>query len=125
MKVYCNYHNQYGTCIQEDWYNAVDGRNPSRMVRVQFETFTQSVPLNTLQPDILSKYYLPEDATLVNHEEGTNGVDCWFDSFKKGVCFRSHRALSFEDFETLKLGMMEDLKNECELNGLENQTPEC
>ena len=88
MKVYCNYHNQYGTCTEEDWYDAVDGRNPSRMVRVQFETFTQSVPLNSLELD---------------NEEECNCAGCEY-----------QRSLEAE--------MLEDLKNECELNGLECQT---
>lgn len=48
MKVYCSHHNQYGICTEEDYYDAKLGNSPSGMVRVQFPSFTQAVPLNTL-----------------------------------------------------------------------------
>jgi len=48
--------------------------------------------------NIIEKYYLTEGSKLVNHEIGTNGVDCWFDTDN----FRQHRCLSFEDFELIK-----------------------
>lgn len=47
---------------------------------------------------IIEKYYLEANSKLVNYSEGTNGVDCWFDSGK----FRQHRCLSFEDFELIR-----------------------
>lgn len=46
---------------------------------------------------IIEKYYLLPDSQLVNWNEGTNGVDCWFDTDQ----FRQHRCLTFEDFETI------------------------
>jgi len=46
---------------------------------------------------IIEKYYLLEGSVLVNHEIGTKGVDCWFDTEK----YRQHRCLSFEDFKLL------------------------
>lgn len=48
MRVYCNHHNQFGSCSEQDYKDSKEGRNPSRMVRVHFKTFTQAVPLNTL-----------------------------------------------------------------------------
>ena len=48
MLVYCNHHNQFGECTEEDFRDAESGRNPSRMLRVQFRTFTQAVPFNTV-----------------------------------------------------------------------------
>lgn len=48
--------------------------------------------------EIIEKYYLAEDSKLVNYSEGTNGVDCWFNTDK----VRQHRCLSFEDFATIK-----------------------
>jgi hypothetical protein len=47
---------------------------------------------------IISKYYLLDGSKLVYHNEGTNGVNCWFDTDN---C-RQHRCLSFEDFELIK-----------------------
>ena len=49
MKVYCTYHNEEGKCSKDDYDAAVSGENPSRMVRVEFATFTQAVPLHTLK----------------------------------------------------------------------------
>jgi hypothetical protein len=46
---------------------------------------------------IIEKYYLLEGSVLVSHQEGTNGVDCWFDT---NNC-RQHRCLSFEDFKLI------------------------
>ena len=48
LEVYCNYHEEWGHCTEEDYNDTKEGRNPSGMVRVQFETFTQAVPFNTL-----------------------------------------------------------------------------
>lgn len=48
MKVYCNYHSLQGECTQEDYDDAVYGRNPSGMVRVRFPEFSHAVPLNSL-----------------------------------------------------------------------------
>lgn len=48
MTVYCSHHNLTGVCTEEDFNDAKEGRSPSRMVRVQFPTFTQAVPFNTL-----------------------------------------------------------------------------
>jgi hypothetical protein len=76
--------------------------------------------------DIFQRYYLSYDSKLVYSEKGTKGVDCWFESSGiDSTTYRVHRALSFEDFGLLKKQELEDLRNECELNGLENQTPEC
>lgn len=63
MKVFCNYHNEEGECTQEDWDDAYSGNNPSRMVRVVFDTFTQAVPLNTLSimPEI-DECAIPDEA---------------------------------------------------------------
>lgn len=47
---------------------------------------------------IIENYYLAEGSKLVNYCEGTNGVDCWFDTND----VRQHRCLSFEDFELIK-----------------------
>jgi hypothetical protein len=47
---------------------------------------------------IIENYYLLEGSVLVNHQEGTNGVDCWFDTDN---C-RQHRCLSIEDFNLIK-----------------------
>lgn len=47
---------------------------------------------------IIEKYYLEAGSKLVNYSEGTNGVDCWFDSGN----IRQHRCLTFEDFELIK-----------------------
>ena len=47
---------------------------------------------------IIETYYLAEGSKLVNYQEGTNGVDCWFDTNN----MRQHRCLSYEDFETIK-----------------------
>lgn len=47
---------------------------------------------------IIEKYYLEPGSYLVNHQVGTNGVDCWFDTNK----VRQHRCLSFEDFDLIK-----------------------
>lgn len=49
MRVYCNYHNQEGECTEEDFNDAKTGNNPSRMVKVVFDTFTQAVPFVTLE----------------------------------------------------------------------------
>ena len=46
---------------------------------------------------IIEKYYLEQNSKLVNHQHGTNSVDCWFDAGK----FRQHRCLSFEDFKSI------------------------
>ena len=46
---------------------------------------------------IIEKYYLEPNSVLVNYQEGTNGVDCWFDTDK----VRQHRCLSFEDFKSI------------------------
>ncbi len=51
-QVYSTYHNQAGTCTQEDWDDARTGRNPSGQVRVQFATFSQAVPKCYLQENI-------------------------------------------------------------------------
>ena len=48
--------------------------------------------------NIIEKYYLAKGSKLVNYREGSNGVDCWFDTND----VRQHRCLSFEDFETIK-----------------------
>jgi hypothetical protein len=47
---------------------------------------------------IIETYYLLADSKLVNFQEGTNGVDCWFDSFS----LIQHRCLSFEDFAKIR-----------------------
>jgi hypothetical protein len=72
MNVYCNHHNEYGKCLEDDYMDSKEGRNPSGMVRVVFNTFTQAVPIYTLE-------------TVTE----------------------------------------KDLRNECELNSLENQSAEC
>ena len=46
---------------------------------------------------IINKYYLEQGSVLVNYREGTNGVDCWFDTDR----VRQHRCLSFEDFKLI------------------------
>jgi len=46
---------------------------------------------------IIEKYYLLPNSKLVNHNIGTNGVDCWFDDAN----FRQHRCLSLEDFKLI------------------------
>jgi len=48
LKVYCNYHNESGTCTEEDYNDAKNGTNPSRMVRVQFKDFSHAVPFHTI-----------------------------------------------------------------------------
>ena len=50
-KVYCTYHQLKGVCTEEDWNDAKSGANPSRMVRVHFEDFTQAVPFHTLKDE--------------------------------------------------------------------------
>ena len=76
--------------------------------------------------EILWTYHLPSDSKLVYFEKGTKGVDCWFDSLSiDSTTYRAHRVLSFEDFELLKNQILEDARNECELNCLESQSPEC
>jgi hypothetical protein len=47
---------------------------------------------------IIEIYYLAKGSKLVNHNIGTNGVDCWFDT----DTIRQHRCLSFEDFALLE-----------------------
>jgi hypothetical protein len=47
---------------------------------------------------IIEKYYLEPNSKLVSYQEGTSGVDCWFDTDK----VRQHRCLSFEDFKSIK-----------------------
>jgi len=47
---------------------------------------------------IIEKYYLEPKSKLVSYQEGTSGVDCWFDTDK----VRQHRCLSFEDFKSIK-----------------------
>lgn len=56
------------------------------------------MPFPVSVSSILDKYYLEPNSVLVNHQEGTNGVDCWFDTDK----VRQHRCLSKEDFELIK-----------------------
>ena len=56
MKVFCSYHNESGTCTEEDFKDTKTDINPSGMVRVQFESFNQAVPLHTLT--ILDNHYL-------------------------------------------------------------------
>ena len=53
--------------------------------------------MSTLK-SILEKYYLEPDMKLVNHQESTKAVNCWFEN----DTIRSHRCLSNEDFETIK-----------------------
>ena len=48
ITVFCSHHNQYGQCTIEDYQDAKSGRNPSGMVRVKFDTFSQAVPFNTV-----------------------------------------------------------------------------
>jgi len=48
MKVYCNHHSEYGTCSEQDFKDAEDGTNPSKMVSVLFSTFRHAVPFHTL-----------------------------------------------------------------------------
>jgi len=129
MNVYCNYHNKYGKCLEDDYMDSKEGRNPSGMVRVTFEKFTQAVPIHTLrlaskekdEKYILNKYHVDENANLSYFEKGTYGVDCWFDSPQ----WREHRCLSIEDFEILTTHIQKNMKNDCELNSLENQSAEC
>ena len=47
---------------------------------------------------ITDTYHLLADSKLVNYQEGTKGVDCWFESY--GLI--QHRCLSFEEFATIK-----------------------
>ena len=47
---------------------------------------------------IIENYYLEPNSTLVSYQEGTNGVDCWFDTAE----IRQHRVLSYEDFNKIK-----------------------
>ena len=47
---------------------------------------------------IIEKYYLEIHSKLVNYAEGTNGVDCWFETPQ----WMQHRCLSFDDFATIK-----------------------
>jgi hypothetical protein len=47
---------------------------------------------------IIKDYYLAEGSKLVYYEEGTNGVDCWFDT----DTVSQHRCLSNEDFKLIK-----------------------
>lgn len=76
--------------------------------------------------EILWTYHLPSDSKLFCFEKGTKGVDCWFDSSGiDSTTYMAHRVLSFEDFELLKEQILEDARNECELNALESQSPEC
>ena len=70
MKIYCTHHSEHGICTEEDFNDAKTGINPSGMVRVKFNLFTQAVPFHTLLTE-------------------------------------------------------EDLKNESDLNSLENQSNEC
>jgi len=56
MQVYCSYHTLHGECLDQDYLDAKSGRNPSRMVRVKFEKFTQAVPFNTLFEVKLSSF---------------------------------------------------------------------
>jgi len=62
LKVYCIHHNEYGFCTLDDYNDSKSGANPSGMLRVEFNTFTQAVPLNTI--------------TLVDDEEPTE-ADYW------------------------------------------------
>lgn len=48
MKVYSTHHSEYGTCSTQDFKDAKDGTNPSKMVSVLFSTFRHAVPVNTL-----------------------------------------------------------------------------
>ena len=45
--------------------------------------------------DIIKKYFLKPGSKLVNHQIGTNGVDCWFDIDG----FIQHRCLEFADYK--------------------------
>jgi hypothetical protein len=47
---------------------------------------------------IIEKYYLEIHSKLVKYEEGTKGVDCWFETPQ----WMQHRCLSFDDFATIK-----------------------
>lgn len=64
MNVFCNHHSQFGKCLKEDWDDAKTGRNPSSMVRVVFETFTQAVPFNTLEEEVVYKYWKYNDYVI-------------------------------------------------------------
>jgi len=48
LRVYCNYHNEYGYCTIEDYEDCKWGRNPSGMLGVKFETFYHGVPFHTI-----------------------------------------------------------------------------
>ena len=83
-KVYCSYHQLFGQCTEQDFKDASTGANPSRMVRVTFPTFTQAVPLHTLEEadwyvctkhgttwmgrmaDMIDGYEYPEKGTHTN-----------------------------------------------------------
>jgi hypothetical protein len=56
------------------------------------------MPFPVSVSSILDKYYLESNSVLVNHQEGTNGVDCWFEADN----IIQHRCLSFEDFKLIK-----------------------
>ena len=47
---------------------------------------------------IIEEYFLELGSKLVNYREGSNGVDCWFDT----DTIRQHRCLSFEDFNSIE-----------------------
>ena len=47
---------------------------------------------------IIEKYYLEPKSKLVSYQEGTSGVDCWFDTDQ----VRQHRCLTYEDFKSIK-----------------------
>jgi len=47
---------------------------------------------------IIEQYYLEPGSKLVNHEEGTNGVNCWFDNGR----WIQHRCLTFEHFKLIQ-----------------------
>ena len=55
--------------------------------------------MKQIMEKLIPDYHLEEGSKLVYWEEGTNGVDCWFDA--NGV--RQHRCLSFEDFEMIEI----------------------
>lgn len=48
IRVFCTHYNEYGNCLVEDYEAAESGKNPSRMVQVVFDEFTQSVPLSII-----------------------------------------------------------------------------
>tara|TARA_R110002074_G_scaffold329355_3_gene499846 strand:+ start:192 stop:356 length:165 start_codon:yes stop_codon:yes gene_type:complete len=47
--------------------------------------------------DIIKKYFLKPGSKLVNHQIGTNGVDCWFEIDD----FIQHRCIELADYITI------------------------